>query len=517
MLRPPSGRCSAFATLVATISLLACAAPSATNPASAPPRAEFLLSSAESTYWVTTTTGKVRARGVPLVLARYDGRFYELFAADDDLSYEDALLVAERLYRRDLLTGDSAIVFRDTVVENIADAYARAHPDERPLAPNDEGGSDPTTSATAQVDILDVFGPYVSYEYHVDLELPGRHPWHSTRRGVIDLRSGQPAQVSDLFGNVAGHQIESAGRRAYESARDSIIRQRARLTGDRRRAIDFLKRLRFDERSFTLSDLDGGPAVSFAIPGAGEGSTADAVGLEPLPAVATPWWKAVAPGLANADAEGNDRWYGFGYRILARYDTTGEVANVSIADSSDREWPLLTATAPLQRVEWLDHPALGDSDRRALVRAFNDAATYGEATRIAARTSASVFSLATRSRTSHASIQARQRKPARNVRAHDAGALQHSRTCVRRRDLVDNGQVRCDRGVSAQPRDGRHRVDRPRRFSRADSPRRSGGHEGERQSGRSNVDGGRCSRRSGRPAQRPATTHKLVLSDLRCG
>ena len=287
MLRPSSGRCSAFATLAASVSLLACAAPSATHTASAPPRAEFLLSSAESTYWVTTTTGQVRARGVPLVLARYDGRFYELFAADDDLSYEDALLVAERLYRRDLLTGDSAIVFSDTVVENIADAYARAHPDERPLAPTDEGDPDPATSATAQVDILDVFGPYVSYEYHVDIELPGHHPWHSTRRGVVDLRSGQSARVSDLFGDAVGRQIESAGRRAYESARDSIFRQRARLSAGRQRAVDLLERLRFDERSFTLSDLDGGPAVGFAIPGAGEGPTADAVALEPLRAVST--------------------------------------------------------------------------------------------------------------------------------------------------------------------------------------------------------------------------------------
>ena len=113
--------------------------PATGRPLAPPPRAEFLLSSADSTFWVATTSGTTRVRGAPLVLARYDGRFFEVYGADDDRSYDDALLVGERLYRRDLITGDSALVFADTTVPRIAGEYARAHPDERPLSPDEEG------------------------------------------------------------------------------------------------------------------------------------------------------------------------------------------------------------------------------------------------------------------------------------------------------------------------------------------------------------------------------------------
>ena len=35
------------------------------------PRAEFLVSSADSTFWVSTTGGAVNVRGAPLMLASY--------------------------------------------------------------------------------------------------------------------------------------------------------------------------------------------------------------------------------------------------------------------------------------------------------------------------------------------------------------------------------------------------------------------------------------------------------------
>src|SRR5690348_11098817 len=75
-----------------------------------PPPAEFLLATQDSTFWVSSNGRTIRARGVPLTLAQYDGRFFEVFIADDDRSYQDALLVGLRVYRRDLLSGDSAVV-----------------------------------------------------------------------------------------------------------------------------------------------------------------------------------------------------------------------------------------------------------------------------------------------------------------------------------------------------------------------------------------------------------------------
>ena len=142
--------------------------------------------------------------------------------------------------------------------------------------------------------------------------------------------------------------------------------------------------LHFDERSFVLADVDGQPAVSFGVPGRGEGPMG-VIRLEPIKAGlgASGWWPGVRASVPTTDDQGNDRWDGAGYRVVARYDTTGETARVSIADSARREWPLATISAPLRRVDWLDRPAVRDADRRALAHAFNEAAAYGEATRVA--------------------------------------------------------------------------------------------------------------------------------------
>ena len=518
-MRYPPVLARTFAFVVASACLSACAGPREPAGGPPPPRSEFLLSSADSTFWISTTDGKARTRGAPLMLARYDGRFYELFTADDDFSYEDALLLGERLYRRDLVSGDSAVVFADTTVARVANAYARAHPDEDPLRPDDDGAADPATSATAEVDVLDVFGPYVSFEYRVDIDLPGRQPWHSTRRGVLDLRSGKPASVAELFGSAAAGRIESSGRRLYEGERDSILRSRANLDADDRRAAAALARLHFDERSFILSDVNGRPAVAFSVPGAGEGPAGHLIELDPIAADSAPpaWWPEVRPGLSITDDQGSDRWTGAGYTILARYDTSGGVAHLSIGDSANREWPLAAVTAPLRRIDWLDRPAMHDADRRALTRAFNEAANYSEATRVATARTQANLSLVTRSGTSHASGQARQRQSARNIRAHDARSCEQPGPRVRRSHSFDDGQVRCHLGAAAHPDIRGHRVDRPRRLSRTDLPGRPGRHAGERQLRGTNVDGSWCPRRGGGPRDRQTPPHKLVLFDLRCG
>jgi hypothetical protein len=516
---PPRLVPRSIAVLIASVSVVACVGRGATNDASALPPSEFLLRNADSTFWIATDGGRTRIRGAPLTLARYDGRFYELYTADDDFSYEDALLLGERLYRRDLITGDSTVVFADTTVSRVASAYGRAHPDEQPLSPNDEGDADPATSATAEVDVLDVFGPYVSFEYHVDIELPGRQPWHSTRRGVLDLRSGKAASLADLFGSSIGHRLESTGKHAYEAERDSILHAHADLGVQDRAASAALSRLRFDERSFVLSDLNGQPAISFGVPGQGEGPSGNLIALEPVAADSSvpAWWSDLRAGIPTSDDQGNDRWRGAGYDVLARYDTSGENARVSIADSSKREWPLATVGTPIRGIDWLDRPPVSDADRRALTRAFNDAARYGAVTRVALARAATTLSLVTRSGTPHAYFQTRQRKQARDIRAHDARPCKQPGPRVRRGDSFDDGQMRCDRRPATHADVGRHGVDRPRRLSRTDSSGRSGRHEGERQLRRSNVDGSGCPRRGGRPGNGQTAAHQLVLSDVRCG
>jgi hypothetical protein len=457
-----------------------------------PPSAEFLVTGADSTYWVSSGR-ETHVRGAPLTLARYDGKFFELYVADDDMSYNDALLLGERLYRRDIRSGDSTVVFADTAVRRVANAYAAAHPDEEPLGPNDDGEADPSTSATAEVDIMEVFGPYASYEYHVDVSLPRARPFHSTRRGVIDLRSGRLATVADVLGATTAARIERMGRQSFGEMRDSIAAERAALRGDDRRAADALLLLQFDSRSFTLTAVDDTLAVEFAVPGTGEGAAGNAVELDPIKVTSElDWWPALRVTLPVADEQGADRWMAPRYAVIARYDTSGENARVSLTDSTHREWPLGPMSGPLRRIEWLDRPPLGDVDRRALVRAFDAAASYDESARVASFDHTPIRPHV--HTPTHASYKVRSRKPARNVRAHDARACQQHGARVRRCHSVDDGQVRGDLRVSAQPRGGGHGVDRPRRLSRARSSGRSRAHEGERELRRAHVDGSRRAR-----------------------
>jgi hypothetical protein len=459
-----------------------------------PPSAEFLVTGGDSTYWVATGAGpRARVRGVPLTLARFDGRFYEVYVADEDLSYNDALLLGQRVYRRDLLTGDSLLVFADTTVPRVAEAYAEAHPDERPLGPDEDGEADPGTSATAEVDILDIFGPYVSFEYHVDVSLPRARPFHITRRGVIDLRQGKPVRLGDVLGQTAATELEDRGRHAYEQTRDSVLATRPTLRGDERRAADALLRLQFEPTSFILKEEDGAPEVEFAVPGGGQGAEGNAVELDPLRLdQVPPWWPVVRPTLAVGDTEENDRWTTSSYGVVARYDTSGDVARLSLVDMTRREWGLAQVEGPVRRIDFIDRPPIGDADRRALQRAFNAAASYDETARVADLSHSSRH--AHRSALLNASFQIRSRKPARNVRADDARTCQQHGPRVRRCHSLDDGQVRRHRGVSAQPRVGGHGVDRPCRFSGADSSRRSRRHESERQLRRTIVDGSRRSR-----------------------
>jgi hypothetical protein len=391
-----------------------------------PPRAEFLLSTIDSTFWISTRGDSTIVRAAPMLIARYGGRTYELYTADDDFSYDDALLVGARLYRRDLVSGDSAMLMADTTVPRIAAAYARTHPGERPLDPNEDGEANPSTSATADVEVLDVHGPFVSYEYHVDIALPRQRAWHSTRRGVLDLRSGAAVGVADLFGADAARRVDSTARHDYENARDSIIAAHA-TSESSRRAAAILGRLHFDERSFSLTSTnDGAPAVEFAVPGDGPGAAGDLIELGPVRVPVAPWWADVRPTLPVVETAARDRWDAGTYQVVARYDSTGDTAHVSLADPGHHEWPLLTTLAPLQHIAFLDRPPIDSVQRRALIRAFNSAAGYDQRTSIAstddiAHTDRAISRIRF---TAYASRQDCRREPPRILRAHDARACQ---------------------------------------------------------------------------------------------
>ena len=131
--------------------------------------------------------------------------------------------------------------------------------------------------------------------------------------------------------------------------------------------------------------MDGKLAITFGIPGAGEGPAGNLVELEPITVDSVRWWGEASAGLAKQDSLDNDRWAGASYAVLARYDTSRHVAHLFLTDTSAREWPFGAALGPLRRIDWLDHPPPSDTERAALKRAFDQAARYDENARVATR------------------------------------------------------------------------------------------------------------------------------------
>jgi len=343
------------------------------------PSADFLVTAGDSAFWVSTADGRLRMRRAALTLAYMDGRFYELYVADDDRSYYDALLVGQRIYRRDLVSGDSVQVFEDKRVANIARRYAAEHPDERRLGEDEDGSDDPHTVATSDIELLDVLGPVLSYEHHTDIDIANIEDSHKVRYGVVDLRDGSAATLRSIFGDSAARRIVADARAAYRVVIDSVRRSRSARG---RRAARVIDAFHFDSTSFALVDIDGSPRVGFYVPGEGAGGG----GLSlPLPHVRTPeppWWSTIASTVPVLGADSaSEVWNGPRYDVIAHYDTSGDFATLVVRDSAKREWPAGRLPTPTRRVYRLDITTIDTTVRRGLARAFDQSTLYSGSAR----------------------------------------------------------------------------------------------------------------------------------------
>lgn len=346
----------------------------------APPAVDFLLVAGDSTYWVTSESAALSMRGEPLVLARYGGRFHEVYVADDDHSYEDALLVGQIVFSRDLITNDSTVVFVDTLIARVARAYAATHPDAAPLDPDDPVNDRPLVTATSDVTLLDVHGPYLSLEYHADTRRRPEAGFHTTWRAVVDMRTGNPVRLDNLIGPAAASRVVDQGRLSYAALIDSA-RGRASELPDIVPIV--LSQMSFDPGSFSLAQLHGEPAVAFAGRVSGNHDVPTVLSLPLLPIDSQAWWGEVRPTLPTPSAERGQRWVRPGYTVHAVADTAESVADVTLVDSTRHEWVLGQVHAPLRHVFWLDRPPVDSTTRLALQRAFDQAALYDEDARVA--------------------------------------------------------------------------------------------------------------------------------------
>jgi len=362
----------------AVLALLLASTACRRTPAS-PPAGEFLVLAGDSTFWVHTGAEGIRARGSPLQLARYRGRFYEVYITDDDRSYTDALIVGQQMYRRDLLSDDSALVFEDTTISHIARWYGHEHPNDHPLDTDDEPDADPHVSAQSELNTVAQHGQYLSYEYKADLSVTGSEEWHTARRGVVDLRDAAAPTVADIFGESNGQYILRRGRTLFAQARDSLRASRGSLSSDAARAIgDF----RFDDASFNIAEVNGEPAVKFYAPGHGARAGGYALPLPAIPVSAPGWWEDAREGLPSGGDKSGIRWSHAGYRVLAR-PSHDDSALLSIVDSAGHEWRIAELPALPRRIFWVDSVSADSATRHALARAFDEAALYSDEARAA--------------------------------------------------------------------------------------------------------------------------------------
>jgi hypothetical protein len=349
------------------------------------PSAEFLLSAGDSTYWVTSDPARVRVRSSAMFLARFGGRLYEVYAADDDRSYYDAIFTSQRIFRRDLVDGDSVPVFSDPVVPSLARRYATSHPHELPLGPEDESAEEPRTQATTEVSLVDLHGPFLTYDERADIDVDGGADRHTAHRTVVDLRTARTVSIAQLFGPAAAESLVVEGRRRLVHALDSV---RAMADDDDeagQRAIHALPTVRFQADNFGLA-VDGlRPAVAFVALGHDEDGHAVTLALPPItvPGPAPAWWDAeVRDALPTVSADSSEtRWRLGALDVLARPLRGQDAATLSVraAGATRRaEWSLGRVPSPVRQLFALDRPALDPVARRALIRAFNESALYGD-------------------------------------------------------------------------------------------------------------------------------------------
>ena len=152
-----------------------------------------------------------------------------------------------------------------------------------------------------------------------------------------------------------------------------------------RAAADAIADFEFDALSFAIVRDGRVPAVQFFAPGHGSRAGGKMISLAPIPAdSAAPWWREVRSTISVAPVDSTvDRWERAGLFVVARYDATGDRATLAMLDTAGREWPVARISAPAYSLLWLDVPPLDPYTRRALTRAFDEAALYSEQSRTA--------------------------------------------------------------------------------------------------------------------------------------
>jgi len=352
------------------------------DPATALPPAEFLVAAGDSTYWVNASAEGLRVRSAPILLTQVDGRLYEVFLSDDGAEYPDASFASSQLWARAIEARDSVQLFGDSTVRTELAAWRRAHPRDTELDPNDEQLPDePRTIVQDELEILDVHGPYLTFEHLLNLDVDGGAPHrHEGRRFVVDVRSGRIMSLPDLLGAPEAQRAMQAARQSLARLIDSI--RTAGKAGDPRAAdaMETLESFHFDSTSFGVTDLSRAPAIAFMIPGKGVDGEALALHVPPIGVAAPAWWNVVRTTLPTWTADSaRVTWERSGYDVSARPSADGDALALSLVGRgrTAKAWPVATVGAPAYQLIALESPPLDSAARSALARAFDVSTASG--------------------------------------------------------------------------------------------------------------------------------------------
>jgi len=360
--------------------LLALAACERAEPSVPSPVAEFIIAAADSVYWVRSDAEGIRVRGAPMVLAQVAGRFAEIYVADQDYSFYDAVFIGQRLYKRDLISGDSVELVADSLIPTLARGYAAANPEERPLEPDEHGTEDPRTVASADVLVLEIHGPWLSYEYRTDVDIIGGTSAHGARRGVVDLRSATLSPLDAIVGAAPARRAISLARTRWAALHDSLLAMSADTTLSGPAAPDGFT---FEPRSFALGVFDRALQVRFAIVQAGAEEEASVIELDPLDVDQPSWWDKLRVEYPIDERAEERTWPRARFTLVGRpADEPRARVALSLRDDGGQEWRLGSVPSPIVRVMWLEDSSQAPGTRDALTKAFNEAAFYSGENRI---------------------------------------------------------------------------------------------------------------------------------------
>lgn len=345
------------------------------------PQAEFLVVSDDSTAWVRTAADTVVVKRAPLLLTTLAGRLVELYVSEESIDFEQVSFLATRVFRRDLVSGDSTLVFADSTVLRAVTAYVSANPMAERLT-EDEPPMPDVRALEASILPLEIIGNTVGLEVHVDRTV-GELGTHDTYRATVDLETGRRLTLSDVVSPGAAANAIVAARQQLGAAVVLASRRAGPLGVAASRALGALA---FDSLSYSLVRRGDSLAAQFLAHDEqviDETRDSHRYALTPVQLPPPAWWRA-ARGSLPEDRTDSTMHFRIGSLRLAVRSDSDEVAQLA-AETSSGLRSVLRMRGPVRRIIAVNDSLIAPAAqwRQALQRAFSESGYYSDEVRAA--------------------------------------------------------------------------------------------------------------------------------------